>query len=198
VKRSIAVLAATAGLLVFASTAVAGEALPTDSSTTPTTSTPTTSTPTTSTPATTTTTSVPTTTTTTTVPTTTTTTAVPTTTDTVTDTCVVDCIPDAGDCVAGADCLPSAGGGIPTAVGAGALPFTGIEDMILPILLGLTVVLGGVVAWRWAQIREAMAEAASRARDLPARNAVRTGYAGATRQLFIEQRARQVFIPRVA
>ena len=189
-KRSIAVLAAIAGLLVFASTAVAGEALPTDTSTTPTTSTPTTSTPTT-----TTTTTVPTTTTTTTVPTTT---GVPTTTDTVTDTCVVDCIPDADDCVAGADCLPHAGGGIPTAVGAGALPFTGIEDMILPLLMGLTVVLGGVVAWRWAQIREAMAEAADRARSIPARNVARTGYAGATRQLHIEHRARQVFIPRVA
>jgi hypothetical protein len=111
----------------------------------------------------------------------------------------VDCIPEAEDCVAGAACLPTGGaGGIPTAVGAGALPFTGIEDVILPILMGLTIVLGGVVAWRWAQIREAVAEAASRARELPARNISRTGYAGATRQLHIEQRARQVFIPRVA
>lgn len=204
-KRSIAALAATAGLLVFASTAVAGEALPTDTSST--TTTPPTTTPTTTTTTPTTTTSVPTTTTTTTVPTTTTTTTVPTTTTTdptvptTTDTdtpCVVDCIPTNQECTAGASCIPSAGGGVPTAVGSGALPFTGIEDMVLPILMALVVVLGGVVAWRWAAIREAVAEAATRAREMPARQHGRTAYMHAARQLQIEQRARQVFVPRVA
>jgi hypothetical protein len=64
--------------------------------------------------------------------------------------------------------------------------------------MGLVIVIGGVVAWRWAQLREAVAAAASRARDMPARNAVRTGYQGAMRQLDIEQRAARVFTARVA
>lgn len=213
VKRSIAGLAAIAGLLTFAAPAIAGEALATDASTTPpatqtpATSTPVTETPTTSTPSTeapaTTTTTVPATTTavpttTTTVPTTTTT-DVPTTTDVAP--CVTDCIPVAEDTCVGVDCIPSAGGGVPTAgiVGSGALPFTGIEDVLAPLLLALTVVLGGVVAWRWAQVREAVAQAATRARqqpvDAPARH---TGYATAARQLGIEQRARRVFTARVA
>lgn len=216
-KRSTAALAAIAGLLAFAAPAVAGEAPPADTSAAPTTSTPatTTSTPpaTTSTepPATTsseppaTTSTVPATTTTTvpatttaTVPATTTTTTVPTTTDPTGDPCLVDCIPTESDCV-GVDCVPIGGaGGVPTALGAGSLPFTGIGDMIAPILMALVVLIGGVVAWRWAQLREAVAEAATRARELPARHATRTGYAGATRQLHIEHRARQVFVPRVA
>lgn len=201
-KRSIAALAATAGLLVFASTAIAGEALPEDTSTTttpPTTSTPTTEVPATTTtevPATTTTT-VPTTTTTTTVPTTDPGTTIPTTTDEVP--CVADCIPQAEAACTGADCLPIGSGAMPTTVGAGAaLPFTGIGDMIAPILLALVVVIGGVVAWRWAQLREAVAEAATRARQLPARQVTRTGYEGAMRQLHIEHRARRVFTARVA
>lgn len=194
-NRSIAALAATAGLLVFAAPALAGEALPTTS--TPTTSTPTTSTPTTSTPVTTTTTEVPVTTTS--VPTTTSSVPTTTTTDPITDACVVDCIPAAEDACSGANCVPIGGaGGVPATYGAGrGLPFTGIEDMVLPLLLGLVVLLGGVVAWRWAQLREAVAEAAMRARRLPAQD-VRTAYQDATRQLHIEHRARQVFMPRVA
>lgn len=180
-NRSIAALAATAGLLVFAAPALAGEGLPTDS--TPTTTT-TTTVPTT--------TSVPTTTTT--VPTTTS--SVPTTTST--EACAVDCIPGAEETCA-VDCVPIGGAGaVPASFAAGgALPFTGIEDMILPMLLGLVVLLGGVVAWRWAQLREAVAEAAGRARRLPAQDA-RTAYQAATRQLQIEHRARQMFMPRVA
>jgi hypothetical protein len=59
-------------------------------------------------------------------------------------------------------------------------------------------VLGGVVAWRWAQLRESVAEAARRARPMAARETTRTGYAAALRGHLIDQRARQVFTPRVA
>lgn len=112
--------------------------------------------------------------------------------------CTVDCIPVADDCV---NCIPSAGGGIPHAVagaGVGALPFTGIEDTIAPLLLALVVVLGGVVAWRWAQLRESVAIDASRARRLPAQDLAQSGYGAAIRRNAIEQRARQMFTPRVA
>ncbi len=113
--------------------------------------------------------------------------------------CLTDCIPTADACP---DCIPSAGGGIPTAVAGtgygGALPFTGIEDVIAPLLLALTVVLGGVVAWRWAQLRESVAEAARHARPNAAREPNRTGYALALRNHVIDQRARRMFTPRVA
>lgn len=200
-KRTIAIAAALAGLVVIVPTAAASDTSDTTTAppvtttttevpvtTTPTTETPTTSTPTTSTP----TTSTPVTTS---VPTTTTTTSIPTTGTDVP--CIADCIPVANACV-GPDCIPTAGGAYPTAVaGAGSLPFTGIEDMIAPILLALTVALGGVVAWRWARLRESVAEAAQRARPIAVRE-TRTGYAAAVRTFGIEQRARQVFTPRVA
>jgi hypothetical protein len=210
VKRSIATLAAIAGLLVFAAraladdtssssdaTATAAATVDDSSSSAPATTTDsttdssTTSTPTTTSSTPTTTSSVP----------TTTTTTVPVTTDTITDACAVDCIPETveNECTA-ADCIPTSAGGIsPGVVGAGtSLPFTGIGDVLAPLLLGLVVVIGGVVAWRWAQLREAVAAAASRARDMPARNVVRTGYEGALRQLDIEHRAARVFTTRVA
>lgn len=215
-KRSIATSVAIAGLLVFAAPALAdNSSSSSDASTsTATTSTSTTTDSSTSTPSTTSTTSTPSTTsstpsTTTSVPSTTTsvpstTTSVPTTTTSLpatTGTCAVDCIPDTveTECVT-ADCIPSAGGAVPgTTVGAGsALPFTGISDILAPLLMGLVVVIGGVVAWRWAQLREAVAAAAARARDLPARNVTRTGYAAGMRQLDIEQRAARVFTARVA
>lgn len=221
-NRSIAIVAALVGLVVLAPTAAADSgsgvtSAPDPSTTTettsPTTETPVTvtETPVTTTPATTTTetpattTETPATTATPTTTTTPTTTAVPvagtpTTTPTLgTDVpCVTDCIPASEEC-AGVDCIPSAGGGIPTAVGgAGMLPFTGIEDTIAPILLALTVVLGGVVAWRWAQLRESVARDAATARPLPAKDAARSGYAAAMRRQLIEHRARQVFTPRVA
>lgn len=197
-KRTTTIVAALVGLVVLAPAAWADgsssdtSAPPattstvTDSSTSTTTSTPTTSTPTT-----TSTEVVPST-------TTTTTTTVPTT-DGV-GTCTTDCIPEDTDTCA--DCIPSTGGGIPTAVagtgyGAGSLPFTGVEDTIAAVLLALVVVLGGVVAWRWAQLRESVAIDASRARPLPAKEK-RSGYADALRRQVIEQRARQVFTPRVA
>ena len=207
-KRTIAIAAALVGLVVLVPTAAASDtsdtttAPPSNTSTSTTTTVPTTTT-TTEVPVTTTTTSTPTTstpttstpTTTTTVPTTTTTTSIPTTADE--GPCMQGCIPTAEPCE-GPECIPSAGGAYPTAVaGAGSLPFTGIEDMIAPILLALTVVLGGVVAWRWARLRESVAEAAQRARPLAARE-TRTGYATAARNFGIEQRARQMFTPRVA
>ncbi|MCW2926908.1 MAG: hypothetical protein JWM86_876, partial [Thermoleophilia bacterium] len=118
--------------------------------------------------------------------------------------CAADCIPESTpvECTT-ADCIPSsAGGAVPIGSGnaVATLPFTGISDMLAPALLALVVVLAGVVAWRWAQLREAVAAAASRARDMPRYGAspTRTGYEGARRQLDIEQRARRVFEPRVA
>lgn len=203
-KRTI-IIAALVGLVVLVPTAAASDtsdtttAPPTDTTTTtpppaatttevPVTTTTevpvtTTSTPTTSTPVTTS------------VPTTTTTTSIPTTGTEAP--CLADCVPVADPCI-GPECIPTAGGAYPTAVaGAGSLPFTGIEDMIAPILLALTVALGGIVAWRWARLRESVAEAAQRARPIAARE-TRSGYAAAARHFGIEQRARQVFTPRVA
>jgi hypothetical protein len=207
VKRSIVIVAAIAGLVICAPTALADDSnADTSAASPPATQTPATEVPATEIPAT----QVPATETpATTVPATTevaATTDVPVTAVTTTvpgtgigddiDACVADCIPVAADtCM---NCIPSAGGGIPHAVaGAGSLPFTGIEDTIAPLLLALVVVLGGVVAWRWAQLRESVATDADRARPLPAREA-RSGYAAAIRRNVIEQRARQVFTPRVA
>lgn len=215
VKRSIATFAAVAGLLVFAAPALADDAssatdasaAATTSATTDTSSSeaPATTSSTTTDPASTTTSTPPSTTTSTEVPTTTTTdvpitttTDVPVTTDI--ETCTVDCIPETveNDCVT-ADCIPTSAGGVGPVVGAGtALPFTGIGDVLAPLLLGLVVVIGGVVAWRWAQLREAVAAAASRARQMPSRSATRTGYEQARRTLDIEQRAARVFTARVA
>lgn len=114
------------------------------------------------------------------------------------DTCA-GCIPDDVDtCI---QCVPgAAGGGVPHAVArSGALPFTGIEDTIAPLLLALTVVLGGVVAWRWAQLRESVAIDASRARQQIPTQKAGSGYAAALRLHAIDQRARRVYSsPRVA
>lgn len=153
--------------------------------------------------------------TTTTVPSTTTTT-VPTTTDVPATTTTTDptgvggdgtdggLIPDdemAVDCI-DATCAPvsTAGSGVvPTAVGAGvALPFTGIEDVVAPILLSLVVLLAGIVAIRWAQLREDVARIASRRIINGAGVVTRTGYAGALREQQITARARRFYEPRVA
>lgn len=216
-KRSIIVLVGAIGLAVWAPGALAadsstdssGGAAATSSTTSTalpaTTSAPTTVAPTTATSTTATTTTVTpatTTATTTTATDTPTTTAAPSCVDCATPPCTVDCIPDdvPATCTA-ANCIPSAGGAaVPTAVGAGsALPFTGIGDMVAPLLLALTVVLGGVVAWRWAQLREAVARDAWQARRTPASAPTRsTGYDGAARQLQYEKRARRMLTPRVA
>lgn len=119
-----------------------------------------------------------------------------------TGTCTVDCIPEdepfVDECM-GADCIPTSAGGIaPGIVGAGgALPFTGIGDVVAPLLLGLVVLIGGVVAWRWANVREAVAAASARRRRTRSWEPP-SGYAGATRQLGYEQRAQQLFGHRVA
>lgn len=203
-KRSIAVLGALGILLVGATTAHAGEATVTEPPSTeaPTTVTETVTEPTTETPVTTetpTTTETPATTT---VPDTTTDIPVTTLGTTIDNGCEFDCIPTSEELVCeGAACIPGTvgAGGIPTAVGAGAaLPFTGIEDAIAPLLLALTVVLGGVVAWRWAQLRESVAAAAARRAIVRADQPTNSGYASAARRLEIEDRARRVFTPRVA
>jgi hypothetical protein len=81
----------------------------------------------------------------------------------------------------------------------GQLPFTGIGDVIAPILLALTVVLGGVVAWRWAQLRESVArDASARIANAPINARLSTGFDRAMRELEIDQRARRMFTPRVA
>ncbi len=61
---------------------------------------------------------------------------------------------EAGDeCSAGADVLGKSAA--PAAVaGAGALPYTGIGDVLLPILLGAIGLMGGVVLYRWAFVRD--------------------------------------------
>jgi len=92
------------------------------------------------------------------------------------------------------------GDAIPTPVAnSNQLPFTGVGDMVGPILLALIVVLGGVVAWRWAQLREAVAKAASQVRHAPVDDAkLPTGYDAALRRVKLEKAARRVFNPRVA
>ncbi|MBC7462415.1 MAG: hypothetical protein H7287_13745 [Thermoleophilia bacterium] len=108
---------------------------------------------------------------------------------------------DVANACTGATCIPTSADGIPSAVRGtgttGALPFTGVGDMIAPVLLALTVLLGGVVAWRWAQLRESVARDADRAIETPARTK-HTGYQQSLRRTEIEGRARSVFQPRVA
>lgn len=163
-KRTTAIVAALVGLVVLAPAALADDSS-SDTSATETTTPATTTEVVTETPAATTevvtetptTTDVPATTTVTETPETTVTTTVPTTTGI--EACVEDCIPtDTATC---AECIPDTGNAIPNAVagtgvgtayGAGNLPFTGVEDTIAAVLLALVVVLGGVVAWRWAQL----------------------------------------------
>ena len=47
----------------------------------------------------------------------------------------------------------------PVAAG-GALPFTGIEDVFLPLLLGALILLAGVIAYRFAAVRDALSRVA--------------------------------------
>jgi hypothetical protein len=105
----------------------------------------------------------------------------------------------AGDCL-DATCTPiaNAGGAVPV-VGAGsALPFTGISDMVAPVLLALVVLLAGVVAIRWAQLREAVARHGARRVINGAALVSKTGYAAAMREQIINDRARSFYGPRVA
>lgn len=132
------------------------------------------------------------------------TTTLPMTADTGVDDCVTGCIPTdtLPSAVAGAGVVPTAGYGsrYGSRYAGGMLPYTGIEEAIAAVLLALTVVLGGVVAWRWAQLRESVAADAS-ARAL-GRAVVMTdrpsGYQPELRRGLIELRARQMFTPRVA
>lgn len=139
-------------------------------------------------------------------PVTTTTTDVPettgTTTTTTTTTDDVDLIPDdvlATDCL-DATCAAGGVGGVPTGVvGSGrALPFTGISDIVAPMLLALVVLLAGIVVIRWAQLREAVARNASRRLINGSALVSRTGYAGALKEQQLTNRARNFFEPRVA
>jgi len=196
VKRIIMPLTVMAAVLATALPAYAGEESSGTTTTTPTTEVPVTEVPVTEVPVTTTTPS------TTDVPETVTT-DVPDPVVTDVDTgCVVDCIPEdepvVEDCVT-TDCIPVGSGAVaPVAVGSGAvLPFTGIEDVIAPLLLGLVVFLGGFVAWRWAGLREAVAAASTR-RGRTNAYTPPTGYGGAAKQLGFEQRAAEVFSARVA
>lgn len=157
-----------------------------------------------------TTTTTPPTTTTTTVPptTTTTTTDVPSTTTTTTtdgDGTGTDLIPedvmvDTVDGCAAANCIPAAAGagGVPITGAGGRLPFTGIGDVIAPILLSLVVLLAGIVAIRWAQLREAVARTTSRRIIGGSGVTTRTGYSSALREQQITARARRFYEPRVA
>lgn len=83
--------------------------------------------------------------------------------------CTVDCIPDTNDCTDAA-CFPEdecagvndcdgqpvlgQGRGPGIVRGSGRLPFTGIEDIFLPVLLGIVALMGGVIAYRWASARD--------------------------------------------
>lgn len=81
------------------------------------------------------------------------------------------------------ECTPVAGAGMapsPVVRGAGALPFTGIEDILLPSLGGLLLLLGGIVAYRYASVRDSVDEEIAN-RPIPARRI--TGYEGAQDQM---------------
>lgn len=117
--------------------------------------------------------------------------------DLVTD--IPDDVAGAGDCVT-ATCIPmaNAGGVLPVTGAGGALPFTGISDMIAPIMLALVVLLAGIVAIRWAQLREAVARTRSRRVIDAGALVAKTGYAAAMREQAINDRARSFYGPRVA
>lgn len=148
------------------------------------------------------------------VPTTTDITPTPTTTDTTTTTDETTAVPtvtetgipeDVIEACSDATCIPASAAGLPSAVsGTGVgpsrgamLPFTGVGDMVAPVLLALTVLLGGAVAWRWARLRETEARGAVTASSGSERSKA-TGYRRALRRHEIDQRARAVFAARVA
>lgn len=201
-KRSIIIAVALMCLLVptaaFAGDDATQQATPTtdptDTSTAATTSTDTSST---STETTATTTPPPTTTTTTTTdtPTTTTTTTVPDGIGTGTS---VDLLPADEPCdgVVGAvacgsdNALPVAGEGVgpsPVVGGSGALPFTGIEDALLPALIGLVALLGGVIAYRYATVKERLSRVLRVAQERAARRRI-NGYTNALRNFDADNR----------
>lgn len=78
-----------------------------------------------------------------------------------------------------------------------ALPFTGIEDVLLPLLLGAIVAMGGVVAYRHASLRENMMGRIAAAAGRPCERA--TGYAAALREIEESQSThRSLWAHRVA
>lgn len=186
-------------LLVLAPMASAGEppaTTPSDTSSTTQTSPPA-STSTSSSASTSTTTTPPTTTTT---PPTTTTTTTPTTTTTTTPTSTATGIPGGSlpdipendaciTSIAACDDLPVGGEGVgpSPAYGAGGLPFTGIEDFILPLLLGIVALLGGVIAYRYATVRERLARMIRASQERAANRRV-TGYTWALHNMDADSR----------
>jgi hypothetical protein len=202
-KRSITIVAAAVGLLTIAPTAaLADGATATDTPTTTTTTTDTAAPPVTTT-TTTDTGAPPATTTTTGTDTTTETTpdvgTTVTTTDTVTElpmsVAEVPLIPESSEIPIGSGAAPT---GVPSIGSGRSLPFTGIGDMVGPITLALVALLGGVVAMRWAQMRESVARDAANRRNLLGAPTPATGYDRALRSFEIDARARRVFSARVA
>ncbi|MCW2959701.1 MAG: hypothetical protein JWM90_88 [Thermoleophilia bacterium] len=199
-KRSITIVAAVVGLLaVVPASALATGATATDTPATTTTTTDTAAPPVTTT--TTTDTDAPPATTTTATDTTTETTpdvgTTVTTTDTITDlpSMEVPLIPESTEIPIGSGAAPA---GVPS-IGSGAsLPFTGVGDVVGPITLALVALLGGIVAMRWAQMRESVARDAANRRNLLGAPTPATGYDRALRSFEIDARARRVFSARVA
>lgn len=70
------------------------------------------------------------------------------------------------------------------------LPYTGISDIFLPILLGLMVLAAGLIAWRYATVRETVLRARVRASEAAAARRWRpaTGYSGTWREMIATER----------
>lgn len=106
--------------------------------------------------------------------------------------CTVDCIPT-DDCTTNPDsaaCNPTLGEGAgptPTA-GAGRLPYTGPGDTFLQILLASIALLAGVMAFRYASVKERFVRGRDAAYAAMSRRP-RTGYAGYQRNIDADAQA---------
>lgn len=90
----------------------------------------------------------------------------------------------AGDATCSAD-GPAVKAGGPAVAGAGraALPFTGIEDVVLPILIGVIGLMGGVVMYRWAFVRERLTRMRAGVHQYRNRELSENGFRAAAREI---------------
>lgn len=98
--------------------------------------------------------------------------------------CTVDCSPldDGITGTLGDSADPEVPAGGPVA-GRGALPFTGIGDVIMPILMSMVALLGGLLFYRHAAGRDAIDMAQAHAAEQGRMRETCSGYRDATRQV---------------
>jgi len=76
-----------------------------------------------------------------------------------------------------------AGGPAVAGAGRAALPFTGIEDVLFPILIGVIGLMGGVVMYRWAFVKERLTQIRTGAHQYRQTQASDNGFRAAARSI---------------